>query len=97
VEAFSTRGNGCAPLVVRGPMKGGHARIAAVTSQYLSSLLISCPLAENATEIEVTQLNEAPYVRMTLDWLNRQGIKCEQRDLKSFRIPPRQKYHADIK
>jgi 3-phosphoshikimate 1-carboxyvinyltransferase len=93
-HAFSTRDNGCAPIVVHGPMRGGRARLAAVTSQYLSSLLISCPLADGATEIEVTSLNEAPYVRMTLDWLNRQGIQYEEKGLTYFRMPGGQKYHA---
>jgi 3-phosphoshikimate 1-carboxyvinyltransferase len=31
---------------------------------------------------------------MTLDWLTRQGIRFEANGLTSFRIPPRQKYHA---
>jgi len=94
VDAFSTRGNGCAPIVVRGPMKGGKTRIAAVSSQFLSSLLLSCPLAPAASEIEVTQLNEAPYVRMTLDWLNRRGIRYEEREFQWFRIPGGQRYHG---
>ena len=93
-DAFSTRGNGCAPIVVRGPLKGGATKLAAVTSQFLSSLLISCPLAEGTTEIELTQLNEAPYVRMTLDWLDRQGIRYEQIEMKWFRIPGGQSYRA---
>jgi 3-phosphoshikimate 1-carboxyvinyltransferase len=93
-DVFSTRGNGCPPIVVRGPMRGGHTRIRAVSSQYLSSLLISCPLAEGDTEIEVTELNEAPYVRMTLDWLSRRDIACECEELRRFRVPGRQRYHA---
>jgi 3-phosphoshikimate 1-carboxyvinyltransferase len=93
-EAFSTRGNGCAPFVVRGPMKGGKTKVAAISSQYLSSLLISCPLARGTTEIDVVKLNEAPYVRMTLDWLNRRGIKYEADELTHFRIPGGQAYHG---
>jgi 3-phosphoshikimate 1-carboxyvinyltransferase len=94
VDAFSTRGNGCAPIVVRGPMKGGRTRLAAVSSQFLSSLLLSCPLAPGPTEIELTQLNETPYVRMTLDWLNRQGIRYEEREFRWFMIPGSQRYHG---
>ncbi len=93
-EARSTLGNGCAPITVRGPLAGGKTKLAAVTSQYLSSLLIACPLAKGDTEIELTQLNEAPYIRMTLDWLRREGIRYETRDLKWFRIPGGQKYRA---
>lgn len=93
-EAISTRSNGCAPFVIRGPMKGGKTSLRATSSQFLSSLLICCPLAPDATEIHVTELNEAPYARMTLDWLSRRGIQCEQDDLKQFKIPGGQRYQA---
>ena len=93
-QAFSTRRNGCAPLVVRGPLRGGRVAIACPTSQYLTSLLLSCPLAEGESEIEVTELNEAPYVEMTLGWLDGQGIRCERDGLRRFRIPGGQSYRG---
>jgi 3-phosphoshikimate 1-carboxyvinyltransferase len=93
-EAFSTRGNGCAPLVVRGPLRGGRVSVACPTSQYLTSLLLSCPLAQGDTEIEVPLLHERPYVRMTLDWLDRQGIRYEADGLQCFRISGGQSYTA---
>jgi 3-phosphoshikimate 1-carboxyvinyltransferase len=86
-EAFSTRGNGMPPLVVGGRLRGGRARIEAVTSQYLSSLLIAAPLAEGDTVIEVPLLNEKPYVTMTLTWLDRLGIRYEHDEYRSFMIP----------
>ena len=93
-EVVSTLGNGRAPVTVGGPLKGGKTKLDAVTSQYLSALLISCPLAKGDTEIELTRLNEAPYVRMTLDWLDRQRIRYESRDMRWFRIPGGQAYRA---
>ena len=96
-ECFSTRGNGCAPLVIRGKMKGGKTTIVCPTSQYLSSLLISCPLAECNTEISVPLLNEKPYVDMTLDWLKGQNIKFENSDYKTFKIKGGQKYKPFVK
>lgn len=92
--AFDTRGTGCAPLVVGGPLRGGRAAIACPTSQYLSALLLAAPLATGTSEIEVTQLNEQPYVEMTLDWLDRQGIRYERRGLLWFRVPGGQAYRA---
>jgi len=91
-ECFSTQDNDCAPLVVRGKLKGGLTTIECPTSQYLSSLLISCPLAEGDTEINVPLLNEKPYVEMTLDWLKSQEIIFENYDYKVFRIKGGQKY-----
>lgn len=93
-EARSTRGNGCAPVVIGPRMVGGHTSIEAVTSQYLSSLLINCPLAQRDTEIDVTVLNEAPYVQLTLDWLDAQGIEYERRGLEWFGIRGGQCYHG---
>lgn len=91
-NAFSTRGNGAAPVVVRGRAKGGKTELDAVTSQYLSSLLINSPLLEKDTEITVTRLNEVPYVEMTLWWLDKQGIIYENNGFKSLFIKGGQKY-----
>lgn len=92
--ALSTRGNGCAPLLARGPLQGGRVSIECPTSQYLTSLLLNCPLAAGDTEIEVPLLNERPYVQMTLDWLDRLGIHYEAEGLQRFRLPGRQHYTA---
>lgn len=88
----STRDNGCAPLIVRGPLQGGTTSIEAVTSQYLSSLLMNCPLAPHDTEIDVPLLHEKPYVHITLDWLDKTGITLEREELQHFRIPGGQQY-----
>ncbi|MBI4581446.1 MAG: 3-phosphoshikimate 1-carboxyvinyltransferase, partial [Planctomycetes bacterium] len=88
----TTRGNGCAPLVVGGRLRGGVTRIEAVTSQYLSSLLMCTPLADGDSTIDVPLLNEQPYVHITLDWLARGGIRLEHDELRQFRVPGRQQY-----
>ena len=93
-RAESSRGNGCPPLVIRGRLKGGTTTIECKSSQYLTSLLINCPLADGDTVIKVPVLEEKPYVEMTLDWLARQGIKLERTGLNEFRIPGRQSYRA---
>ena len=94
-EAFSTRGNGCAPIAVRGRLQGGSAEIQCPTSQYLSSLLLSCPLAAGDTELAVPLLHERPYVEMTLAWLDRRGVRYEHDEtMARFRIPGGQCYSA---
>ncbi|HPA71842.1 MAG TPA: 3-phosphoshikimate 1-carboxyvinyltransferase [Spirochaetota bacterium] len=92
-RAFSTRGNGKPPLVIEGPVRGGETSIEAVTSQYLTSLLIALPLAGADSVINVPLLNEAPYVTMTLRWLERLGARVEADDrYRRFRVPGRQSY-----
>ncbi|MBN1256618.1 MAG: 3-phosphoshikimate 1-carboxyvinyltransferase [Planctomycetes bacterium] len=93
--AFSTRPGGCAPLVVGGPLKGGKTTIECPTSQYLTSLLISAPLTRGDTELNIPLLHERPYVRITMDWLQRLGIKYTHNDnLSIFQIPGGQSYPA---
>ena len=93
-EVLSTRGNGMAPVLVRGRLKGGCTELDAVTSQYLSSMLIHAPLLDNDTEIVLTRLNEIPYVQMTMWWLENQGIKYSNDNFKRFCIKGGQKYKA---
>jgi len=85
-RCVSLKGNECAPVTVAGTLRGGHTSIECRTSQYLTSLLMCCPLAEGDSEIDVTLLNEPGYVEMTLDWLDRQGIACRRDGLRHFEI-----------
>ena len=91
-EVFSSRGNDMAPVVVKGRLRGGRAQLDAVTSQYLSSILINAPLLDGDTYIEVTRLNEIPYVEMTMWWLNNQGIEYKNDQFKNIHIRGGQKY-----
>lgn len=93
-QAASVAGNGCAPIRIRGPMRGGSVALACPTSQYLTSLLISAPLAPQPTHIEVTELNEAPYVQMTLDWLDLLGLEYTHAQMRSFDLAGNQAYGA---
>ncbi len=90
--AVSTRANGKPPVVVQGPIIGGQVSIRAITSQYLSSLLVATPKAKNNTIIEVPLLNEAPYVGMTLWWLKELGIEYHNKGYEQFIIKGGQAY-----
>ncbi len=87
---------GCLPVRVIGRLCGGQVSIECPTSQYLSSLLLSLPLATAPSHIDVPLLHEKPYVTITLDWLDKQGIKYEDQagDYSAFNIPGGQAYHA---
>ncbi|MCH7958503.1 MAG: 3-phosphoshikimate 1-carboxyvinyltransferase [Candidatus Hydrogenedentes bacterium] len=89
----SVSGNGCPPFEVSGQLAGGETSIECVTSQYLTSLLMSTPLAEGDSTIRVTLLNEKPYIGITLDWLDEHGIRVEYTDdYSKFHVPGRQQY-----
>jgi len=81
--------NGCAPITIKGGLKGGRVSLSCPTSQYLSALLIASPLAPagTITEIDVPLLNEKPYVEMTLSYLKTHNIPFEaSADYSHFRI-----------
>lgn len=86
------RGNGCPPVTVFRPMSGGATELKSPTSQFLTSLLVSAPLADSDTEIAVTLLNEKPYIDITTWWLDRMGISYRRREYDWFSIPGRQHY-----
>ncbi len=93
-KAVSDKNNGCAPITVSGQLTGGVTTIECVTSQYLSSLLMACPLAQEDSIINVTLLNEPDYVQITLDWLKDQGIPIYHKkgNSKQFIVPGGQSY-----
>ncbi|MDR1096190.1 MAG: 3-phosphoshikimate 1-carboxyvinyltransferase [Spirochaetaceae bacterium] len=68
-----TSRNGCTPVTVRGPLRGGRVTLPCPTSQYLSALLLALPLCPPGvtTEINIPLLNELPYIKMTLAYLRK--------------------------
>jgi 3-phosphoshikimate 1-carboxyvinyltransferase len=94
-EALSINNDGCCPIKIKGKMQGGNTEITGITSQYISSLLLACPLLEGETKITVVKPHELPYIKMTLKWLDEQGIKYEaSEDLTQFKVYGNQKYKA---
>ncbi|KCZ70411.1 3-phosphoshikimate 1-carboxyvinyltransferase [Candidatus Methanoperedens nitroreducens] len=91
-EAFSTRNNGMAPIVIRGKMRGGRIYIdGSISSQFISALLISCPFARNETSILIKgELKSRPYVNITVRMLQDAGARIIADGLNSFIIPPEQ-------
>jgi 3-phosphoshikimate 1-carboxyvinyltransferase len=88
------RENGDLPFTITGPLRGGATTVNGVSSQFVSSLLFSCPLIDgDGTDITVVNLQEVPYIEITLWWLSRQGIKVEYSgDYTRFHVPGRQAY-----
>ncbi len=93
-EAFSTRGNGTAPLVVRGKMRGGRVHIdGSISSQFISALLIACPFAQNETRVMIKgELKSRPYVNITIEMLRSAGARIIEESAGTFVMPPEQEY-----
>jgi len=86
--------DGRPPVEIRGILRGGATTLPGdVSSQFLSSLLIACPLAENESLVEIrSPLRSTPYVEMTRDMLADFGVDVTG-DSQSYRIPGGQSYH----
>jgi 3-phosphoshikimate 1-carboxyvinyltransferase len=97
VEAYSTRGNGCAPLVVRGGLKGAITTIdGSISSQFISALLIACPLTTQSTTLSIKgEMKSRPYVDVTMELIEKAGaeILVEEGTTIKFIIPANQKYN----
>lgn len=84
--AVCTKGDGHAPIVVRGKMKGGRAQIDGIDSQPVSALLIASALADAPTELTIKNPGEKPWVGLTLDWLKRCGVEFSNENYELYRI-----------
>jgi 3-phosphoshikimate 1-carboxyvinyltransferase len=94
VRAWSARGNGCAPIIVEGGgFHGGEAVIKGdVSSQFVSSLLISAPLGDKDTKLNVMEAVSRPYIDATIHMLGLFGIHVEREGYSNFSIPSTQVY-----
>jgi len=72
--------NGFLPLTIKGPLKGGECEIdGSISSQLLTGLLMALPVAGKNSTIRVNDLKSRPYIDMTLQVLDKFGIKGDQR------------------
>ncbi len=99
VDVYSTRNNGCAPLVVRGGIEGAIVKIdGSISSQFISALLLACPFTEHSTTLSIKgELKSRPYVDMTLEVLEKAGVEIfedNQHNVK-FIIPGKQNYNLE--
>ena len=92
--AVSTKGDGHAPIVVRGRLKGGRAEIDGMDSQPVSSLLIAASLADAPSDLIVHRPGEKPWVGVTLDWLGRCGVEYSNDNFEHYRIRGRSRWGA---
>lgn len=70
--------DGLPPIYVKGPLHGGEVDVdGALTSQFLSGLLIALPACSGNSKIRVSNLTSRPYVEMTLSVLKSFGVQWQ--------------------
>ena len=97
VQVAAEKDNDCPPILVEGGgFTGGKTRLSgAVSSQYLSALLLIGPLAAHGVEVEITgELVSRPYVDITLSVLTAFGITFSREAYRRFILPGGQSYRS---
>lgn len=94
VSADSMRGDGFAPIIIKGPIIPGRVEIDGQDSQPVSALLIAGAFAEGPLEVHVQNPGEKPWLNLTLKWFDFLGIPYENHDYKLFRMKGGMKYEG---
>lgn len=97
IDARSVDGNGCPPVaVVGGQARGGTTTVnCRVSSQFLSSLLLMAPCTSEGMVISVSHGPVSrPYIDMTVDILERFGVRLTRDGYHRFDIAGGQPYRA---
>jgi 3-phosphoshikimate 1-carboxyvinyltransferase len=85
---------GFLPLTIMGPLKGGYCEIdGSISSQLLTGLLMALPLTVEDSEVKVNNLKSKPYIDMTLQVLEKFGIRVNNDAYVKFHIKGGQKYN----
>lgn len=95
---ISTRDNELAPLMIEGPLEGGHTvHLNGKNVQWAIGLMVCCPALNGTTTIKFDNLGERPYANLTMDWMKAAGVYLENHDYEEFVIPGNQQYHPFTK
>ncbi len=96
VDAVSRQNNEHAPIVVKGTgsISGGKITIeGGISSQYLTSLMIIAPCAEQDVEISVIgTLTSKPYIDITIDIMSAFGVEVINENYRGFFVPSGKAY-----
>ena len=84
-------------IVIRGPLIGGKYLIdSAISSQFLSGLLLALPNVSQDSELNVIGLQRNSYIRMTIDVMAKFGVSVRSNtDFSQFHIKGHQAYCAN--
>jgi 3-phosphoshikimate 1-carboxyvinyltransferase len=82
IEIISTKNDGMAPLIIKGKVNGGVARMDGIGCQPVFSVLIASAFSEKPVEIFVRNPGERAYIDLLLYWFRQAGLQYENVDHK---------------
>ncbi len=84
---------GYLPFEVCGPLKGGEVMVdGSVSSQFITGLLLSLPLAKEDTTMKVDRAVSTPYLDMTIETARQFGVEISHNNYMEFFIEGDQSY-----
>ncbi|MFN8443142.1 MAG: 3-phosphoshikimate 1-carboxyvinyltransferase [Caldilineaceae bacterium] len=91
------KNEGYPPLrIAANGLLGGEIKIdGSISSQYLTAVLMACPLAHRDSTVTIVgELVSKPYIDLTLHTMAQFGVTVENDDYKTFHIRGRQQYQS---
>ncbi|OGX41166.1 MAG: 3-phosphoshikimate 1-carboxyvinyltransferase [Omnitrophica WOR_2 bacterium RIFCSPLOWO2_12_FULL_50_9] len=96
VEIFGEgRQEGIPIRIQGGSLRGGNIQIdGSLSSQFISALLIACPQMGEDTSLTLTgqKIVSADYITMTMQVLDKSGVKIRREGLRRYVIPANQRF-----
>ncbi len=86
VMAVSSKNDGHAPIIIRGPIKACAMRLNGQDSQPVSALLMLAAFLEGETEIIVDDPGELPWIELTLSWLDRFDVSYDNDQFTRYKV-----------
>jgi 3-phosphoshikimate 1-carboxyvinyltransferase len=91
---ISTKNDGYAPVIVKGPIKAGITKLSGEDSQPVSALLMATAFLPDKTEIIVKNAGEKPWIDLSLFWLRKLGAQIENHNYERYIIHGGLKYNG---
>jgi 3-phosphoshikimate 1-carboxyvinyltransferase len=88
--AVSSKNDGHAPVIVRGPVQPGAVVMEGLDSQPVSAILMLAAFLPGITGIEVKNPGEQPWIDLTLYWLDKMGVRCANSNYTRYTVQGRE-------
>lgn len=90
----STKDDGYAPVIIKGPIEAGTTELIGEDSQPVSAILMAASFLSGKTEIKVKNPGEKPWVDLTIFWLRKLGAQIDNHNYEHYIVYGGLKYNA---
>lgn len=90
----STKNDGYAPVIVRGPIKAGITELSGEDSQPVSAILMAAAFLTGKTEVMVKNAGEKPWIDLSIFWLRKLGVQIENYNYEHYIVHGGLKYNG---